>query len=131
MPRTRTTFQLGHAGMGGRPKDSKDRFPRGSLKAAWLAVTRAEPHLLEDAIRAGLAATRPSDRLGFLELGTKLSPKARCSCAGGVSERWQRDPAAEWRVLRSPCAACADLAAALERDEETARKAASGQEERG
>jgi hypothetical protein len=72
MPRTRTTFQSGHAGMGGRPKGSKNRLPRGSLKAAWLAVTRAEPHLLEDAIRAGLTATRPSDRLGFLELGAKL-----------------------------------------------------------
>ena len=58
--------------MGGRPKGSKDRLPRGSLNAAWLAVTQAELHLLEDAIRAGLTAARPSERLGFLELGAKL-----------------------------------------------------------
>jgi hypothetical protein len=58
--------------MGGRPIGSKDRLPRGSLKAAWLRVAQAEPHLLDEAIRAGLTAGRPSERLGFLELGAKL-----------------------------------------------------------
>ena len=61
MARTKTTFQAGHPGMGGRPRGSKDRLPRGRLKAAWLAVTQAEPHLLEETIRAGLTAGRPAN----------------------------------------------------------------------
>lgn len=94
MARTRTTFQAGHPGMGGRPRGSKDRLPRGSLKAAWLAVTRAEPHLLEDAIRTGLTAARPSDRLGFLELGAKLLREI-----GPVSEPEAKPDVSEVRIV--------------------------------
>ena len=68
-----TSFTKGCAPGPGRPKGAKDRFPRGSIKAAWdrVMATREGYESLDEAIRAGLKDRR--QRLGFLELGARLN----------------------------------------------------------
>jgi hypothetical protein len=47
----------------------------------------------------------------LVAIGTALL--AHCPHRLGHSEAWHRDPDAEWRIVREPCQACADLRAAL------------------
>lgn len=69
MPRSRTSFKPGQPGGPGRPKGSKDRVPRGSIKAAFVEVIEADPSLISEAIRRGLQGR---NALGYLDLGAKL-----------------------------------------------------------
>ena len=70
---TSTSFKRGCAPGPGRPPGAKDRVPRGSVKAAWdrVMATKEGQESLDEAIRSGLKDRR--QRLGFLELGARLS----------------------------------------------------------
>ena len=60
MPRTRTTFQPGHKGMGGRPKGSRNR-----AKEDWRAAQRHAQEIgaLCDALLAELTKPKRQDRM--------------------------------------------------------------------
>ena len=55
--------------MGGRPSGSKDRVPRGSVKAAFEEIIATSPALITEAIRRGLQGR---NALGFIDLWAKV-----------------------------------------------------------
>lgn len=91
MAASRTSFRKGATPGPGRPKGSRDRVPRGSVKAAFetFLAEHGGQRALVDAIAAGIKDRRRA--LGFLALAAKVLDEAKADVPDGPTRivvRW-------------------------------------------